>query len=117
MNKTDRLKQAYLELKSGKIIEFIPDNGINDGVKCWIQEKSKRKYIFWEHYGVSANPMNLDNLRWIAKAIGGCSTYNYKIIYVEYVKECREEVIDDDDIDDDIMDESIKKPQMLKEEI
>lgn len=83
MTKTEKLKQAYTDLKNGKIVEFINDDLNNVNVKCWIgnsnYEKDKRKYIFWHCYGSSANRMTLKDLRWIAKIIGHCTTYDYRI--------------------------------------
>lgn len=87
MTKTEKLKKAYEELKNGKIIEFIPDKGkekLIHGCRCWINKSinpnSNRKYIFWQYFGQSANRMTLNDLRWIAKTIGDCTTYNYKIV-------------------------------------
>ena len=87
MTKAERLQQAYKDLQSGKIIEFIPDEGkrmLPHGCKCWIGESSnpncKYKLIFWEHFGSSANRMSLSDLRWIAKVIGHCTTYQYKTV-------------------------------------
>lgn len=83
--KTDRLKRAYADMKSGKIIEFIPDEGkrkLTHGCRCWIGRSrvNRRRYIFWRYLGQSANAMGLDNLRWIAKVIGDCTTYEYKVV-------------------------------------
>jgi hypothetical protein len=86
MTKTERLKQAYADLKSGKIIEFITDEDkrhTKDGCKCWIRESANnpnKHYIYWQHFGNSANDMSLQSLRWIAKTIAKCSTYEYKIV-------------------------------------
>lgn len=85
MTKTERLKRAYKDLKLGKIIEFIPDEGkqkLKHGCKCWISEGklNKRKYLSWNYFGSSANRMSLDNLRWIARNIGDCTTYEYKVV-------------------------------------
>lgn len=89
MTKTERLQQAYADLKAGKIISFISDEDKRKlqrgfGCKCWISKSSnpicKRKFIFWEHYGRSANRMSLNELRWIAKNIAHCTTYEYEIV-------------------------------------
>lgn len=89
MTKTEKLKAAYNDLKSGKIIEFIPDNSKTTfGCKCWIGKSSnpncKRKFIFWHRAGSSANNMSLTDLRWIARKIGDCTSYNYKIVQSIY---------------------------------
>lgn len=89
MTKTEKLKAAYNDLKNGKIIEFIPDsNKKTSGCKCWIGKSSnpncKRKFIFWHHAGNSANAMSLKDLRWIAREIGDCTSYNYKIVQSIY---------------------------------
>ena len=89
MTKTERLQQAYADLKSGKIIQFIPDEDKRKlkrgcGCKCWIRESTnpncKRKFIFWKYFGQSANRMSLNELRWIAKNIADCTTYEYEIV-------------------------------------
>lgn len=91
MSKTEKLKQAYEEMKQGKIIEFIPDPGkakLKTGCRCWIaksrQEGNRKKYIFWQYFGSSANRMSLSELRWIAKTIAECTTYNYKVVSSVY---------------------------------
>ena len=84
MTKTEKLKQAYKDMQSGKIIEFIPDEDkrkLNSGCRCWIEQgRNNRRYIFWNYFGQSANRMTLEDLRWIAKTIADCTTYNYKIV-------------------------------------
>lgn len=85
MTRTEKLKAAYSELKKGKIIQFIPDTGNKEsGCKCYISGSSnpncKRKYIFWNYFGSSANRMSLNELRWIVKEIGKCTSYEYKIV-------------------------------------
>lgn len=86
MNKTEKLKSAYATLKNGYKIRFIPDNIAdhhNKGVECWLQagrNNSRIHYIYWRDFGQSANRMNIENLRWIAKTIGECTTYNYEIL-------------------------------------
>lgn len=83
MTKTDKLKNAYKDMKNGKIIEFLSDNG-GYNCKCWVANSNnsadKRKYIFWRGYGQSANRMSLNELRWIAKMIAKCTTYDYRIV-------------------------------------
>lgn len=87
LTKTEKLKQAYHDLKQGKYVMFIPDKDPDKpikgkGVVCWI-DKSRfvdRKYIFWQYFGSSANRMGLSELRWIAKVIGECTTYDYKLV-------------------------------------
>lgn len=82
MTKTERLKMAYEEIKEGKIIEFQSDEGEMYKCRVWIKDcnKSNRKYIAYRSFGQSAMRMGLDNLRWIAKTIGKCTTYNYRIV-------------------------------------
>ena len=89
MTKTERLQQAYADLKAGKIIQFIPDEDKRKlkrgcGCKCWIRENTnpncKRNFIFWKYFGQSANRMSLNELRWIAKNIADCTTYEYEIV-------------------------------------
>lgn len=82
MTKTEKLKSAYKELQDGKIIEFKSEKGKNYNVRCWIRksETNNRNYIFWRNFGQSANRMTLGNLRWIAKTIGHCFDYEYKIV-------------------------------------
>ena len=90
MTKTEKLKQAYAELKQGKIVEFIPDEGQrklkNRGCRCWIQKgrANNRNYIYWNYFGESANEMSFSDLRWIAKVIGNCTTYDYRIVSSVY---------------------------------
>lgn len=91
MTKTEKLKAAYNDLKNGKIIEFIPDDSKTIfRCKCWIGKSSnpncKRKFIFWNFAGssASANNMSLKDLRWIAKVIGECTGYDYKIVQSVY---------------------------------
>lgn len=82
MSRTEKLKSAYNDMKNGKIIEFLSDDGFYK-CKCWIANSSnsnnKRKYIFWRNAGQSANRMSLNELRWIAKTIARCTTYDYRI--------------------------------------
>ena len=84
MTKTEKLNRAYEEMKQGKIIEFKSDRGKYYNCKCWIAPSSnpdsKRNYIFWRSFGQSANRMSLSNLRWIAKVIGTCTTYDYDVV-------------------------------------
>lgn len=89
MSKTEKLNSAYKDLQLGKIIEFIPDEDkriSKTGCRCWVQESfnGKRKYICWNHFGSSANTMSIQSLRWIAKVIGKCTTYKYKIVNSVY---------------------------------
>ena len=82
MNKTEKLKMAYNELKNGKIIEFISDEGKMYNCRCWIKksETKNRNQIHWRCFGQSANRMNISNLRWIAKTIAKCTTYDFNIV-------------------------------------
>lgn len=82
MNKTEKLKMAYKEIKEGKIIEFQSDEGKMYNCRVWIKNcnKSNRKYIAYRCFGQSAMRMGLDNLRWISKTIGKCTTYDYRIV-------------------------------------
>lgn len=82
MNKTEKLKLAYNKLKEGNIIEFISDEGKMYNCRCWIQksEVKNRYHIHWRCFGQSANRMNISNLRWIAKTIAKCTTYDFNIV-------------------------------------
>lgn len=84
MTKTERLKSAYNDLKEGKIIEFQSDRGMHCNCKCWIansnNSKCKKRFIHWRCFGQSANRMSLNDLRWIAKNIAHCTTYEYTIV-------------------------------------
>lgn len=82
MTKTEKLQSAYNELQNGKIVEFTSEKGKYYNVRCWINksETNNRNYIFWRCFGQSANRMTLNDLRWIAKTIGKCFDYDYKIV-------------------------------------
>lgn len=83
MTKTERLKMAYNDLKAGKIIEFQSDKGKYYNCKCWISNSKnpncKKRFIFWKCFGQSANRMSINDLRWIAKTIAHCTTYEYTV--------------------------------------
>lgn len=87
MTKTEKLKSAYNDIKNGKIIEFLPDEGFYT-CRCWIAKSNnpqdKRSYIFWRSAGQSANRMSLNELRWIAKTIAKYTTYNYRTVNSVY---------------------------------
>lgn len=82
MKKTEKLKMAYEEIKKGKIIEFQSDEGKMYNCRVWIKNcnESNRKYIAYRCFGQSAMRMGLDNLRWVSKTIGKCTTYDYRIV-------------------------------------
>lgn len=84
MTRTEKLKEAYEILKEGEIIEFINETDKTGNVRCWIGKSSnphcRKRYIFWRCHGQSANDMSLSSLRWIAKTIGNCNAYNYRIV-------------------------------------
>lgn len=90
----NRLIQAYEDLKSGNIIEFLPDNKRIKGGKCWmievptlifpdymleeVEDCYKDKIIYWDYFGIiSSCKMSLMNLEKIANFLG-CYSYEYK---------------------------------------
>lgn len=76
MTKTERLKQAYEDLCLGKTIVFVSDNGDKE-CTCWFHPY--KPFIMYRCYGQSATRKTLSDLRWIAKTIANCTTYEYKI--------------------------------------
>lgn len=87
LTKTEKLKQAYNDLKQGRYVMFVPDKECDHlkghkGVVCWIGKSAfiDKRFIFWQHFGQSANRMGLSELRWIAKVIGHCTSYEYRLV-------------------------------------
>ena len=76
MTKTERLKQAYDDLRFGKTIVFVSDDG-RAKCECWFH--SYKPYIMYSCHGQSAVQKSLSDLRWIAKTIAHCTTYEYEI--------------------------------------
>lgn len=85
MTQTEKLKEAYEAMKSGKIIEFLQkEHGVP--CRCWISRNpiNRKRYINFSHFGTSACSMSLSDLRWIAKVIGKCTTYDFKVVESVY---------------------------------
>lgn len=83
--KTENLKSAYKAIKDGHIIDC-------NGCRIWVgpavyrhgEPFGNRQCICWRCYGQSANPMGLQNLRWIMKVIAGSDDYSWKIVQTIY---------------------------------
>lgn len=83
MNKTERLKAMYADLKLGYTI-------FCNGCKLWLDEAAKisrngryKTYIYWEHFGRAAEECTLQDLRWILKVIAKSDDYEYTKVYDE----------------------------------
>lgn len=76
MLKTERLKQAYEYLRLGKVIVFVSDDRDRE-CTCWFHPY--KPFIMYRCYGQSVVRKTLSDLRWIAKTIAHCTTYEYEI--------------------------------------
>ena len=72
--KTENLKAAYKAIKNGHTI-------CCNNAQIWIDygRKGDRQYIFWYHYGSSAERLGIQNLRWIMKVIAKSDDYAFTI--------------------------------------
>lgn len=76
MTKTDKLREAYLRLKEGFQLNY-------GGASCVIgicdrygSPSYGKEYIYWSHYGRSANTVSLENFKWILDVIFKVDDYS-----------------------------------------
>lgn len=75
MTKTQIINTIYDILQSGKIVEIDGKN--MNGTIC-----KQQQYLYWEHFGSSAEKCNKKNLIWIINTIFECKNKKptYKIV-------------------------------------
>lgn len=79
MGKTSNLKNMYRDLRYGAVVNC-------NGCKIFRAESEKKvrgkyvSFLFWEHYGRSANSCTMSSLRFICADIAGSETYDYEIV-------------------------------------
>lgn len=81
MTKMDKLREAYQRLKAGWTLRY------DSMASCFIGTDDRynspsygKEYIFWNHYGSSANRVNLEEFKWILDVIFEVEDYSaYKL--------------------------------------
>ena len=79
MGKTLNLKNMYRDLKNGAVVKC-------NGCKIFRSESNKKvrgkyvEFLYWEHYGRSANSCSMSSLRFICADIAGSENYEYEIV-------------------------------------
>ena len=76
LNKKETIKNIMALLDNGKTIY------VNNG-ELWLGRGrlNNKKYIFWQHFGSSANRRNLQELTWIINTIFQCKYKNIVYTY------------------------------------
>jgi hypothetical protein len=78
--KTKNIHDAMDALYAGKAIQ--PDGTWG---RIWMDYGQGGRYIFWLHYGGSAERVSLRDLRWIFRVIFESKTYNWHEYVSEYL--------------------------------
>lgn len=81
MTKREKLREAYQRLKAGWTLRYSSMAlCFIDRVDNWQAPDHGKEYIFWEHYGRSANTVSLENFQWILDVIFEVKDYSdYKL--------------------------------------
>ena len=79
--KREKLSEAYKFLKQGYTLRYVPELGSR--ALCWINEVRRpdapdfgKKYIYWEHFGSSANKVTLRDFKFILDVIFKVKDYS-----------------------------------------
>jgi len=80
MTKREKLLEAYKLLKRGHSLQYKGRDGM---ATCWIAKVNNRQakdygeaYIFWQHFGSSANKVSLKEFKWILDVIFKVEDYS-----------------------------------------
>ena len=77
MTKREKLREAYQKLKDGWTLRYGSMAVCFIGVcKRWNAPDYGKEYIYWEHYGQSANTVSLENFKWILDVIFEVEDYS-----------------------------------------
>ena len=77
------LKLIYDKLKTGDSFGKI-DEHRDGGTYFWTVLSANEYYIYWNHYGSSANKISLQNLKWILTEIFKTSPEQFLYDYTTY---------------------------------
>ena len=77
------LKFIYQKILDGEIFGKI-DQHIQGGSYFWDVLSANRQYIYWKHYGSSANKTSLQNLKWILTEIFKMTPEQFLFNYTTY---------------------------------
>lgn len=77
------LKFIYDKLRAGEIFGKISEHN-QGGTYFWDVLSADNEYIYWRHYGSSANKLSLQNLNWILTTIFESTPEQFLFDYVTY---------------------------------
>lgn len=77
------LKFIYQKILDGEIFGKI-DQHNQGGTYFWDVLSANRQYIYWKHYGSSANKTSLQNLKWILTEIFKMTPEQFLFNYTTY---------------------------------
>ena len=69
-------KELYKRLKDGHEFENNFSYVCIGTCDRWGSPSYGKDYIYWQHYGQSANTVSFENFKWIAQTIFKCPTAN-----------------------------------------
>lgn len=77
MTKREKLRQAYQKLKAGWTLRY------SSMAVCWIDTCERygspsygKEYIYWQHYGRSAERVSMKNFQWLLDVIFKVTDYS-----------------------------------------
>ena len=77
------LKFIYDKLRAGEIFGKIEKHN-QGGTYFWDVLSANNEYIYWTHYGSSANKVSLQNLKWILTEIFKTTPEQFLLDYTTY---------------------------------
>lgn len=77
------LKFIYDKLRAGEIFGKIEKHN-QGGTYFWDVLSANNEYIYWTHYGSSANKVSLQNLKWILTEIFKTTPEQFLFDYTTY---------------------------------
>lgn len=79
------LKFIYHKLMNGESFGSIEPHRLG-GTYFWLVLYSDGQFIYWTHYGSSANKASLENLKWILQEIFQLTPEQFLFNYTTYSK-------------------------------
>ena len=80
MTKIEKLNKIYDLIKAGYIVAV---SGTHGNGYLWVNPSRmnpRKSFIFWQNFGQSANPMGINNLRWIINTIFQSKSLNFMVV-------------------------------------
>lgn len=76
MTKREKLREAYRMLKAGWTLKYGTAWCFIGVCNRWGAPDYGKEYIYWQHYGQSANTVSMKNFKWILDVIFNVEDYS-----------------------------------------